>query len=110
MNLNKIESSLKVYLDSVESAALYDDFKVVGELGYEYTWAGQFIIDNLAESVDKQHGFEVSMSTVAIKEFLKDLTYKLSRECKVSRVTKILIDNLTYFLMVDNQKGKFYNV
>lgn len=110
MNLNKKETHLKVYLDNVEAAALYDDFKVVQELGYQYTSIGEFVYTNLVESVVKQHGFEVTISTNGIRELLKDLTYKLSRECKVSRVTKIFIDNLTYFLMVDNQKTKFWNV
>jgi hypothetical protein len=108
MNFNKKETSLLVYLDNAEAAAFYNDFTIVKELGYDYTWAGEFAYSNLQESVRKQQGFEVTISTVAVRELLKDLTYKLSRECMVSRVTKNLIDNLTYYLMVDNQKKKFY--
>lgn len=108
MDFKKQESTLRIFLEKQEAAAFLADFRIVGEVGYGYNWPGGFIYSSLQESVRKQHGFEVTLSADAIREFLKDLNYKLSREMMVTRVTKNLIDNLTYFLMSDNQKVRAY--
>ena len=108
MNFNKQESTLKVFLERQEAAAFLFDFSIVLEVGYVYTDVGEFVYSNLQESVRKQHGFEVTLSAVAVRDLLKDLNYKLYREMIVTRVTKNLIDNLTYFLMSDNQKVRDY--
>jgi excinuclease UvrABC helicase subunit UvrB len=108
MNFKKRESTLTVFLERQEAAAFLSDFIIVLEVGYVYTEVGEFVYSNLQESVRKQHGFEVTLSAVAVRDLLKDLNYKLNREMMVTRVTKNLIDNLTYFLMSDNQKVRFY--
>jgi hypothetical protein len=110
MNFEKRELYLTVFLERQEAAAFLSDFRIVLEVGYVYTEIGEFVYSNLLESVRKQHGFEVTLSAVAVRDLLKDLNYKLSREVlMISWVTKNLIDNLTYFLMSDNQKVRFYS-
>lgn len=109
MNFKKRESSLTVFLEPQEAAAFLSDFRIVLEVGYVYTDIGEFVYSNLLESVRKQHGFEVTLSAVAVRDLLKDLNYKLSRVLMISWVTKNLIDNLTYFLMPDNQKVRVYD-
>ena len=53
--------------------------------------------------------FEVTISAVAVRDLLKDLNYLSRQVVWISGVTKNLIDNLTYFLMSDNQKVRFYD-
>jgi hypothetical protein len=109
MNFKKRESSLTVFLERQEAAAFLSDFRIVLEVGYVYTDIGEFVYSNLQESVRKQGGFEVTLSAVAVRDLLKDLNYKLNRQMMITRVTKNLIDNLTYFLMSDNQKVRSYS-
>jgi hypothetical protein len=104
MNFNTKEGHIRVYLDEKEAVAFYNDFFIVKELGYDHNDVGKFVYDNLLKSVQKNQGFEVTISPVFVKELLEDLNYKLSRTMHITRVTRNLIDNLTYYIMSDNQK------